>query len=99
MIAASSSDMSGGNLVHERRRRDAHELRHAAVGDFALEAEDVVHLAHPVLARAAIAAALARHDLLGDHAVADGDAEMLGGAFAELLDVAEELVARESPAP
>jgi hypothetical protein len=60
-----------GNLVHARGRRDAHEVGHAAVGDDALEAEDVVHLAHPVLAAGAVAAAVARNDLLGDHALAD----------------------------
>ena len=43
----------------------------------ALKAEDVVNLAHPILAGAAVAAALARHDLLGDHHVARGDPEVL----------------------
>ena len=87
------------NPVHARGRRDAHELRHAAVGHLALEAEDVVHFAHPVLAGAAVAALVAGHDLLGDDAIAERDAEMLGRAVAQRLDVAEELVARESPAP
>src|SRR5690348_12772130 len=75
-------------------RRNTHVLGHAAVGDFALKAEDVVHFAHPVLAGFAITALAARHDLLGDHAVADLHAEMFCRAFAEFLHEAEELVPR-----
>src|SRR6185437_12665770 len=78
--------------VHDRRARDAHELRHAAVGHVALEAEDVVHFAHPVLAGAAVAASLAGNDLLGDDALAQRNAEMLARAVAKRLDVTEELV-------
>ncbi|KGW79228.1 L-iditol 2-dehydrogenase domain protein [Burkholderia pseudomallei MSHR2990] len=93
--------------VDDRARRYAHVLGHPAVGDLALKAEDVMDLAHPVLARLAIAARAARHDLLGDHAIAERDAEVLGRALAQRLDVAEELVAgnhgcldpRARPAP
>ena len=95
MIAASSSGISAGIRCTQRGRRNSHVLRHSAVGDLALEAEDVVHFAHPVFAGAAIAAALAGDDLLGDHPVAHRDAEMLGGALAQRLDVAEEFVARD----
>lgn len=73
---------SNGNLVHARIGGEAHVLRHAALGHDALEAEDVVHLAHPVLAGAAIAALLARHDLLGDDAVAERDTEVRGRVIA-----------------
>ncbi len=68
------------DLVHDRAGRKAHIVGHAAVGDLALKAEDVVHLAHPVLAAVAIAAVPARHDLLGDDALAHG--ELAGMAVA-----------------
>ena len=50
-------------------------------------------MAHPVLAAAAVAAAVAGHDLLGDRFVAEREAVLLGGALAELDDGTEELVA------
>ncbi len=92
MIAASSSGISGGILWTREVGRQEHVFGHAAVGDDPLEAEDVVHLAHPVLARAAEAALVARHDLLGDHGLTLPHPEMLGCTSAELVHVAEELV-------
>jgi hypothetical protein len=80
--------------VHDGRFRDAHVLRHAAFSDVFLEAEDVVHFAHPVLAGFAELALFAGHDLLGDDLVTDLDAEVLFTALAHLLDVTEELVPR-----
>ncbi|SQA56244.1 Uncharacterised protein [Burkholderia cepacia] len=79
--------------VDDRGGRNAHVFGHPAVGHLALEAEDVVHFAHPVLARPAITALAARHDLLGDHAVAQRHAEMLGRAVAERFDMAEKFMA------
>ena len=64
-----------------------------AAGGAALEAVDVVGAAHVVLAALAVAALPARHDLLGDDAVADGDAPALGRGVVELDDLADELVA------
>ena len=62
------------DLVHQRVGRDRPCTAPCAPGVRALEAVDVVRAAHAVLAAQAVAALPARHDLLGDHPVADLDA-------------------------
>jgi len=51
--------------------------------------------AHPVLPAPAVAAGPARHDLLGDDAVAHLDAPVRASLFVQLDDGADELVARD----
>ena len=85
----------GRHLMHPRVRVEAHVLGPGAVGDAFLKTVDVVPFAHPVLARAAVPALAAGHDLLGDGLVADLEAMRLRGAIPELDDGAEELVARD----
>ena len=70
-----------------------HVLGHRPVHP-ALEAVDRLRLAHPVGTLAAEAAVAARHDLLGDDTVSDGDSPPLGGFVVELDDLADELVSR-----
>ncbi len=82
-------DAVGATLLWE-----AHVPGHAAV-DVALEAVDVVALAHPVLATAAVAAVLARHDLLRDQPVADLVGACARDVLAQLDRAADELVTRD----
>ena len=70
-----------GHAVVERLGRQKDVLGHGSEG-FLAEAVDVVGLAHPVLATLAVAAQTARHDLLGDNAVAHGQAVLFGRAWA-----------------
>ncbi len=58
----------------------------------ALEPEDPVPLAHPVMAGLAIAALVAGHDLLGDDPVTLADTPLLGRALAKRHDPAGVLV-------
>jgi hypothetical protein len=73
----------GGDLVDQRGGRNPHVLRHAAVGHLALESRRCCAPRTSSTCRAAIAAAVAGDDLLGDHAIARRDAEMLGRALAQ----------------
>ena len=79
------------DLVVQRPGREEHVLGHGAKGALA-EAVDVVHLAHPVVTTPAIAAVPAGHDLLGDGAVADGEAVFRGRPLPERDHLADEFV-------
>ena len=79
------------HLVHERLGGVEGVFRHTA-DEEALEAEDRVHLAHPVLPVLAKPALAAGDDLLGDHAVAELDAVPFGRALAQRHDVTGELM-------
>src|SRR5262249_33992018 len=59
------------------------------------EAVDVVHLAHPVVAALAVAALPARHDLLGDGAVADPEAVLRRRPVPQRDHLADEFVPRD----
>ena len=82
------------HLVGAALLGEPHVLGHAAI-DVVLEPVDVVLLAHPVFAAAAIAAMLARDDLLGDQPVADLVLACGGDIGAHLDGAAQELVARD----
>src|SRR5258708_15476499 len=80
-----------GNLVHQRFCRVHHVAGHRARGA-ALEAVQVMGCAHVVLPALAVAAFPARHDLFGDHSVADRDGPPNPGLLVELYDSTGELV-------
>ena len=79
------------DLVVQRPGGEEHVLGHGAKGALA-EAVDVVHLAHPVVTTPAIAAVPAGHDLLGDGAVADGEAVFRGRPLPQRDHLADEFV-------
>src|SRR5690606_35302683 len=79
------------HLVHQRVLREEVEAGLPAMR-LALEPEDPVPLAHPVMAGLAIAALVAGHDLLGDDPVTLADTPLLGRALAKRHDPAGVLV-------
>ena len=84
----------GGDLVHQGVLGIEHVLRHPARRT-PLEAEHVVRRAHPILAIQAVAALPTRHDLLGDHPVADRDVPAGAGLVIDLNNCPDKLVARD----
>src|SRR4051794_27682269 len=77
--------------MHDRVGRVDRVLGHAADEIF-LEAEDRMHLAHPVLATAAEAAFPTRDDLLGDDSIPEANTVSLGCALSEGDDMTGEFV-------
>ena len=80
-----------GHFVVEGIGGQQDVLGHGTKGGLA-EAVDVVDLTHPVLAAAAVAATVAGNDLLGDDAVAQGEAVGRGGGGPQGSDGADEFV-------
>src|SRR5687767_406642 len=83
------------HLVHDRLGGVERVFRHTA-NEEALEAEDGVHLTHPVLPVLAKPALAAGDDLLGDHAVAELDAVPISRTHAQRHHVTGKLMAGDS---
>src|SRR6185295_11396770 len=79
------------DLVDQGSGRIDHVRGHRTRGP-TLEAVDVVRSAHVVVAGAAVAAGPARHDMFGDHPVADRDPPPGRRRVVQLDDLAGELM-------